>query len=231
MKFLVAISSCEKFEKNGWNDAPRDTWLQGVEYKFFHGEGAQEKEDVVVLPVGDDYLSLIEKTRQKFKWCLNQGFDFIFHCYHDTYARPERILSSRFEEVDYMGDYYHVGAVSYGDHCQGGQGYFASRKVLQLMQREPLLPEPWETYHEDVWVGKAVTRNSDTLLMRDSRNMVCLYKPEDQGPRASNSIMSCHLSAIRQAGYDGKYEGREAEWNYKPEYMEKIHTEWLESIQ
>lgn len=228
-KFLVAVSSCDKFERNGWNDVPRKTWLQGVDYKFFHGIGAEPKEDVVVLPVKDDYLSLIEKTRQKFKWCKENGYAYIFHCYHDTYAVPERLEASGFDTVDYMGDFYHKGAVSYGDHCQGGQGYFASRKVLELMQSEPLLPEPWETYHEDVWVGKAVVRNLATLKMRDSRDMVCLFNPRDVGPRKGNSIMSCHLSAIRQDGYDGKYEGREAEFNYKPEHMLRVHKEWLES--
>ena len=28
MKWLISISSCSKFENNGWNNALRDTWLR-----------------------------------------------------------------------------------------------------------------------------------------------------------------------------------------------------------
>ena len=53
MKLLIAVMSCEAYEVKGNNDALRSTWLPeacklGIDYKFFHGTGAQNKEDVVV---------------------------------------------------------------------------------------------------------------------------------------------------------------------------------------
>ena len=85
LKYLIAISSCWDFEKNGCNDALRQTWLPdtkhfpGLDYKFFvgHGQGVESAtlpSDVIFLPdVPDDYGNLTYKTRASLGWAHAAG--------------------------------------------------------------------------------------------------------------------------------------------------------------
>jgi hypothetical protein len=234
VKVLIGISSCNRFEQNGWNNAIRDTWLtDGVDYKFFHGKGSDSKPDVVVVEAGDHYEALSIKTRDKFKWSLDNGYDFLFHCYHDTYANVDRLMSSGFENYDHYGDYLHRDGYIF---LQSGQGYFISRKAMEIVVDEfPTFPAKhggnfYTSPEEDVWVGLIVAKHLDILTREENKNMPCLVNVHQHGPRKYNSIISCHLSTIAPDGYVGKYEGfRESEWKYRPEYMYKLHKEWQES--
>jgi hypothetical protein len=241
MKLLIAISSCSKFESNGWNNALRDTWLVdaknlGVDYKFFSGTGSKECDDTVVLPVDDSYYGLIAKTREKYRWTVNNGYDLVFHCYHDTYACVERLLSCGADRSDYLGDFYHEDPrqpwphVSHGQHCQSGAGAFLSKKALTYAVQEfPLLeaqnPGIWE---EDLWTGRII-RGHEELVICDTRFMTCNLTTNDLGPRRDNEIISCHLSTIYPHGQKWDGNGRETEWKYRPEYMHKLHREWQDS--
>ena len=107
-KLLIAISSCQSYEDAGLNQPLRDTWLsdavkQGIDYKFFHGSGSRYKEDVVIVNRNDQYYDLTSKTKEKLHWAMLQGYDYVFACFPDTYACPERLLSCGFENHDYMG--------------------------------------------------------------------------------------------------------------------------------
>lgn len=241
MKLLIAISSCQRFEDNGWNDAIRNTWLKdaeslGVDYKFFIGSGGTYKPDIVIVPAGDDYFSLVYKTLEKYIWVLNNGYDQVFHCYHDTYACVERIKSVAEEEYDYYGDYFHVDSrqpwhhESYGSHCQSGAGAFLSRKALQyVVDGFPNIirqhPQIWE---EDLWTGR-ILREHEDIQIGSTKFMPCNLTEFDPGPKKNNKIISVHLSTIHpmQGSFDGM--GRETEWKYRPEYMYKLHREWKDS--
>lgn len=236
MSLFVGISSCDRYEQNGWNYALRNTWLNdlqklGVDYKFFVGIGAEQKNDNVIVNAGDDYFALFHKTLEKFKWVYDHGYDNLFHCYHDTYACAERLLKNA-DQADYFGDYLHADPrqpfphFSHGNSCQSGQGVFISRKALKIVIEEmPTViaqhPTVWE---EDFWTGKIITKHPE-LSIKDSRNMPCNLTPDDPGPRENNDIISVHLSTI----YDSNHRGdssRDSEAKYRPEYMYKMHKEW-----
>jgi hypothetical protein len=238
---FVAISSCWRFELNGWNSVVRDTWLKdtsalGIPYKFFHGRGEDSRldsNDIVTLNCYDDYPSLMYKTLDKFKWVLEKGYDSVFHCYHDTYACAERLLMPK--EVDYFGDYYHQDSrqpwphFSHGNSCQSGQGVFISRRALEKVVEEfpKLMKENPKVWEEDWWTGLSINKHPE-LVIRDTRDMPCNLTQHDHGPRRSNNTISCHLSTIQPDGHwDGQ--GRETEWKYRPEFMHKLHREWQES--
>src|ERR1700756_2792629 len=111
MKLLIAISSCGDFERNGCNQALRETWLKdavalGIPYKFFFGVGqdAPELEDSVVLAdVDDGFLSY--KTRASLRWAHAQGFTYVFRCFPDTYVHIKRLMATTFNEFDFYGDF------------------------------------------------------------------------------------------------------------------------------
>lgn len=236
MSLFVGISSCDRYEKNGWNWALRNTWLTdlrelGIDYKFFVGIGAESKDDNVIVNAGDDYFALFHKTLEKFKWVYDKGYDNLFHCYHDTYACAGRLLENA-GKADYFGDYFHADArqpfphYSYGNSCQSGQGVFISRKALKVVIDEmPAViaqhPTVWE---EDFWSGKIISGHPE-LLIQDSRNMPCNLTLEDPGPRFDNCIISVHLSTIFDASCKND-SSRESEARYRPEYMYKMHEEW-----
>src|ERR1043166_1122645 len=114
MKLLIAISSCGDFERNGNNQAMRETWLPdvaqfpGLDYKLFFGIGqnAPELKDSIILPdVDDGYGSLTYKTRSSAKWAYERGYDFLFRCFPDTYVRIDRLMACAFQDFDYYGDF------------------------------------------------------------------------------------------------------------------------------
>src|SRR5208282_5975493 len=73
MKILIAIVSCRRDARNGFNQAVRDTWLQDIakfpeaEYKFFIGDGT---------PVPSDVDSLIRASEVKGFSDNNRGIDY-----------------------------------------------------------------------------------------------------------------------------------------------------------
>jgi hypothetical protein len=168
-KLLVGISSCNRFETNGFNGALRSTCLQGlgIDYKIFHGDRmlvenqnvllpvfsdkvqyvtieSKTNDDVVIVPVNDGFFGIMAKYVAKCQYALNHGYDYLFNCYYDTYFVGNRLLSSGFEKYDYCGKY---GDPSIYMHCQSGAGVFLSRKMCQIVcdemsvktQRHPLV--------------------------------------------------------------------------------------------
>jgi hypothetical protein len=206
-KLLVSISSCESFETAGLNQPMRDTWLPdavklGIDYKFFHGSGSTPKSDVIVLPVDDGMGGLTEKAKAKAKWAFENGYDFVFSCFPDTYACAERLLTCGFEEFDYFGDVYqHPGGAPY---CQGGAGYFLSRKACETLFRDPT-----SYLNDDCWIGDVLKR--EDIRRGDSRE----FKYVGPGPLKTNTVVSNHLST--QPG------------GYTVDKMPAEHKRWLDS--
>lgn len=192
LKLLISISSCEYFEVNGLNQPLRDTWLPeakslGCDYKFFHGTGSNPAKDIVVLPVDDGMGGLTEKAKAKAKWAYENGYDFVFSCFPDTYLRPERLLVSDFAQYDYYGRLHqHPGSPKY---CQGGPGYVLSREACRL-----IFTEGTSYLNDDCWLGDVMHKAK--AKTGDNRRFTYV----GPGPLKSNDSITNHLST-QPGGY------------------------------
>jgi hypothetical protein len=206
-RVLVAISSCEQYERDGLNAPPRETWLadakaKGWDYKFFHGSGATPKEDVEVVNCPDEYYALTDKTKAKIRYALEHGYNFCFMCFPDTYACTERLFTCGFESYDYYGNVYqHPGGPRY---CQGGPGFFLSRKAMEIINSSN------KSYpNEDTFIG-------DLLHAAGVAPVECLgFKNLGPDPLRTNNSITNHLST-QPSGYTG-------------ENMRAAHRSWLNS--
>lgn len=206
-RVLVAISSCEQYERDGLNSPLRDTWLPevykyGWSYLFFHGRGASSREDVVIVDADDAYFDLTTKTKAKIKYALEHNYEYAFMCFPDTYACPERLVKCGYEHHDYYGNVYqHPGGPRY---CQGGPGCFLSRKAMEVLNANS------SNYpNEDCWIG-------DVLNAAGIYPVECVgFKNLGPGPLRTNTSITNHLST-QPSGYTG-------------ENMRAAHREWLNS--
>lgn len=206
-KTLISVSSCEFYEVNGLNNPMRETWLPdairlGADVKFFHGSGSTPKCDVVMLPVEDALHGLTVKAKAKARWAVDNGYDFVFSCFPDTYACAERLLKSGFEKYDYFGNVYQFsGSASF---CQGGPGYFLSRKACEILANEP------SAYlNDDTFIG-------DILFSRGVHPFDCRrFTSFGPGPLRSNDSITNHLST-QPGGFTGQN-------------MRDEHSRWLAS--
>ena len=191
MRALIAIVSCWLCEINGDNESVRGTWLkhvpEGVDYKFFHGQGfscypgsdkkysiadvSKVPSDVVILNAEENYQSLIQRSKELYTWGLDRGYDFVFKCYPDTYVSPTRLMNSGFEKHDYYG-FIHTSAgvertpgqrYKYG-FMGGGEGYWVSRRALEIINRADINPDP---VGEDLWVGEQVLGPAGIPMVND----------------------------------------------------------------
>lgn len=208
---LIAISSCQLYDDRGWHDVMRSTWLAdavklGFDYKFFFGRGAKGRDDVVIVDSHDGYFDLTTKQKQKIKWALFQGYDYVFSCFADTYAAPERLLSSGFEKYDYFGDVYcHPGGVPY---VQGGPGCFLSKKACEFVDQAT------SNYpNEDCWTGDVLAGKD--IALGDSKDFVWNGHLPQMGPMKSNTHITAHLS--------------NADGGYRPELMQEKYNQWVNS--
>jgi hypothetical protein len=222
---LIAISSCFDFEKNGNNQALRDTWLPdvgeaGIDYRFFFGtgQGAETSElpsDAVLLSnVEDDYGHLSAKTQTSLRWASERHYDFVFRCFPDTYCCPERLAACGFQDFDYYGDFR-------GEQCRpdnypsGGPGYFLSRRAFELLLNAPIEGvHRVGVYAEDLWVGQILNRHRDIGLKYFDDQRFVNHGTRAAGPLKSNSLISTHLSCPDR---------------YYPDRMREKHAEWLAS--
>lgn len=190
MRVLVAISSCQGFEDSGLNTPMRDTWLTGTDYKFFHGYQSKGKEDIITLSVDDSMGGLTEKAKAKARWAYDQGYDYIFSCFPDTYAVPSRLWTSGFERYDYLGrEHQHPGGAPY---CQGGPGYFLSRKAMHAV-----FSATTSYLNDDCWVGDVL--HAAGITRGDSRD----FQHLGPGPLRTNTSITNHLST-QPGGYTRK---------------------------
>jgi hypothetical protein len=253
MKVLIAVLSCELYRTNGNNQALRDTWLPsivGADYKFFMGQGSTCSEsDEVYLDVPDDYGHVTYKTRAIYKWALEQGYDYIFKCFSDTYVCPDRLLRSGFENYDYVGNFACRPQGSFA-YCTGGAGYWLSKKaygplatahipvddlvvVIPPNRRSLRGRAPTRQTHipsitkvpntlvwaEDRWTGGLVYTHEDLKIFHDTRYEENVY---GRGPEHSNNTISIHLSRTKYV------EGSPS--TYDNAWMRDKHNAWLRGI-
>jgi len=225
---LIAISSCEYFEANKINDAQRDTWLPEanklrVDYKFFHGQGATTKGDVIVLDVPDDYSHMSHKTKESLRWAFDMGYNFVFRCFPDTYVCVERLMTCQWDKADYWGDFRP------GFFCCGGHGYCLSRKAMEYLINAPIKsdrgPEHpnWNAANagaEDIWVGLILSEHPD-IVRADAREVLEFAGQIMPGPEKRNTKVTSHLSDVVNV--------RPRPHNYDPIKMHEVHARWLNS--
>jgi len=207
MRILVALSSCQGFEDSGLNTPLRATWLPdakalGMDYKFFHGVGAAPKEDVVVLNVVDELYGLTEKLKGKCRWAIEQGYDYIFSCFPDTYVCPKKLIEVINTCPDYLGNVHQFpGSVPF---VQGGPGVILSRKSCEILSNDP------SSYlNDDCWAADVLSKHRINAVHHPG------FTAFGPGPLRNNSSITNHLST-QPCGYTGD--------NLRAE-----HKRWLES--
>ena len=237
MRYLITISTCHDFEKNGNNQTVRDTWLKdlpsGVDYKFVvgHGQGGESANlaDYLLVDTTDGIDHLTYKTKLSKIWALEHDYDFVFQCPPDCYVVPSRLLSCGFEKYDYVGDF--GGHTEDGDHLPGGRrwayggsGYWLSRAACEAIASHPVTgaaiyrDELVESF-EDMWVGHVLGR-SGSFKYLDSRRFVNRGKWPTTWPVRDNEVATVHLS---MGGVD------ERTW-FNPDDMRAAHKKYKDSL-
>lgn len=217
-RVLISIASYEKAVRDGKHQMMRDTFLkhlskfQGLEYKFFIGDGTPTGDDESILrasfsapdaklyqnksqkcatpfsyapqnderilAIPDDYMHVAYKIREGHRWGLQNGFDFIFQCFIDTYIDLQRLVDSGFEDYDYVGS-----AAGTTGYASGGSGYCLSRRASQYVVNSPVTD-----WADDRWVGAILSNNG--ILLHDDRR----YGTYPIFPKQTNDCITSHLS-------------------------------------
>lgn len=172
-KVLIAIPACHKYEygkhpdvridhrdrvSNECVEAIRSTWGKDVaafasyvDLKFFYGQATRQPgEDEVFLPVADDYDSLPHKIKAIYQWALAHGYDYVFKADDDTFIYIDRLMSSGFENHDYLGFRYPAK----GNYVSGGPGRWLSARAMRIVVEST--PADWA---EDRWAGLTLAAN------------------------------------------------------------------------
>jgi hypothetical protein len=217
MKILVGILACHK--RLAHISAQRSTWLKDcqVDYKFFFGRGSREPlADEIVLDVDDGYPSLPTKVRLMCRWALDNGYEYLFKCDDDTYVRPERLISSGFEQHDYIGRVnWNPRRIGY---CSGGPGYWLSAKAMRIISASDKMSIGAEDHRcADALYLHGIEPIDDpryTITMvttygRTGLDPRCVYPAGVNGPKKSNNLITV--------------------CEFPPRYMGLPHQEWLES--
>lgn len=230
---FIGITSCKRDEDLGCEEVLRHTCLVdavrlGFDYKFFRSAGTLQP-DVVMLDCTDDYVGNVPKVARKCRWALEGGYEFLFAADIDTFFCAERLITCGFESFDYFGDFLHEDArqpwphISYEKFCQGGPGFFMSRKAMEYGVNELDRRFKLDPYTScfDCYLGEAIRAHSE-LRIGDSRLFTTMLTPQDIGPRRENNLVTAHLSTIRE------FEGQ-GSISYNPRHMIQKYQEWLDS--
>ena len=131
------------------------------------------QDDEIILSCPDDYFHLPYKVRAMHRWALTQDFDYVYKADTDTYVDVDRLMSSGFEQHDFVG-------WKPGPNVAGGGGYWLSRKSLQVTATASI-----QGWAEDCWVS-SVLKNAGIVLHNDVRY-------SDYLVARSNSLIYTHL--------------------------------------
>jgi hypothetical protein len=150
------------------------------------------KDDEVVLHVPDDLVHIAYKARAAWQWALDNGYDYVFNCFCDTYIDIERLNSSGFEEHDFIGMTYDE------NRCpQGGAGYWLSKRCLQILVKAHV-----DFWADDGWAGWTL-RKAGIDLHHDPR----YGQVHDTVPTRQNDTISTHLGPIPYRAMRDIYSG------------------------
>lgn len=196
MRPIILISSCNRDRRNGHNQAVRDCWahFSPIPYKFFLGDLEPERDDEVGLPwCPDNYFSLTQKTQESLRWALDQGYDWFFRAFTDTFIDTVRLASFAQEIPHITCDY--IGNTSFSPRilfCHGGPGYWLSRRAAELVVQAPRQGE-FEKM-EDQFVGEVMMKHSIKPIVETRFSMGQSYGMCEPAVLPHNDIITCHLS-------------------------------------
>jgi hypothetical protein len=185
LKILIAVITCHS--QTHFQQAIRDTWLSqvppDVDVRFFSGAGAtrEPKEDEVFLESApDDYFSLPEKVQCVLKWAYERGYDYALKLDNDVVIKPKELLSSGFDQHDFVGARNHNGKIE-EIHTPWGFAYWLSRRAMKLVIDSPLPGRPGSThnyYHanDEAWISTVLYKNL-IFLHDDQRYFLHQGKP------------------------------------------------------
>jgi len=216
-KLLVAICSCQA-NRTTKQRAVQDTWIKDLErlkvnYTFFEGsEEAKASVRVVhedkhrlILPCGDDYYNLRDKTRQLCRWFVRMGsnrrYAYLFKCDDDTYVQVERLLQFDIGTFEYAGRMINSG------YAAGG-AYMLSKKAIGIVD-DLMRPKNIAAYmargswgnNEDEAVGNLLRECGIEL-----KNSHLFHHGNDGRPTPKNDSITGH--------------------HIQPEYMRRIWEEF-----
>ncbi len=149
------------------------------------------KDDEIILHVPDGYLYMSHKTRESHRWALENGFDYIFQCFPDTFINLERLMGSGFEAKDYVGT--RIGSDLLGWYASGGCGYWLSKKATQFIVDAVI-----NDWAEDRWVGDVLRANE--IYLHHDRRYTGL---PNEIPHSRNDYITSHLCDTPKI-YDNK---------------------------
>jgi len=142
-------------------------------------------DDVVELPVPDSYPYVAYKTKEKVKWAIENGYDYVFVCYSDPYFDALRLAFSGYQDHEYTGKSYSwlppwSPVTTTG--ARGGAGYWVGPKAAKLIAESEVTD-----WADDRWVSTLMASNG-IILHSDSR-----YAEYPTHPAPYNDIISSHL--------------------------------------
>lgn len=197
-KIVVGIISCLKY--NNKMDAIRETWVlelkkAKIPYFFIVGDptikSVEQKEDVLVIPVEDNYESLPKKVALFYEYIHDHtDYDFVYKIDDDCFLNVANFHKSDFWLYDYSGKIigldpsgilpdWHFGKCEdpklnstlywgkyQGSWCGGGYGYFLSRKSLKIIKNNKKYL--FDELYEDKAVGDVLRKNN--ILPSENKN-------------------------------------------------------------
>lgn len=166
--------------------------------------------DEVVLHVPDGLVHIAYKSREAWRWALDSGYDYVFHCFCDTYVDIEKLMHSGFEDHDFIGMTYDT------NRCpQGGAGYWLSKRAMQVLATAHV-----DFWADDGWAGWTLQKASIDL-----HNDLRYGQYPDAVPTRQNDIITTHMGQhpykTMRSIYDGTWTGPSNERLYVEYYEEE----------
>ena len=172
-KLLLAVVTCHRrtyapeathsTHKSGANtnvEWMRKTWTDSAsgraDVRFFYGSSAEfpclpeDSRDSILLPVGDDYYSLVPKVRAMIRWARDAGYDYLAKIDDDVYVDVDKTLAN-FLPVDYRGNMREGQVKRFGEEPEltvkyaCGPMYWLSRKAMKPSLTAPSQPRLMRT--------------------------------------------------------------------------------------
>ncbi len=138
----------------------------------------------IMLPAPWDFKHLPFKVREIFRWARGRDYSHICKVDTDSYVDIPRLLTSGWENADYMGYPFWQDGIPV---ASGGAGYIVSRRSFEILADTPItIP------FEDSWVGRTMHTHG-IALQQDTRFRVNSPHEFSSGPRPDNDAITSHL--------------------------------------
>jgi len=143
-----------------------------------------KEDEVVLVNTPDDYGHHAIKTRNKLRWAADKGYDYVLTGNDDMYVCIDRLVSSNFEQHDFIGRY------ASDTFLHGGPGIMLSRKSINI-----LINSPVKTYGGDGFMSQSL--GGKVKLTPDNR-----YTEWEDVPKLDNDKITSHLIVAGSRMYE-----------------------------